>query len=296
MPKESHVSEDVLALLSGKYSDGATTETLAAEIGSHPVWTQSVCRQLLRSYTIVRYQAFTPTEASPGLWKYFYLINDEEHLRLRRERQLAFLDAVRATERAALQRKREREKARRAKAKASAKASKKAQEARAQYDAAKRKREKRAADIWRALLYYQDVGATVETLVDVTGYQRERIRDELAKLDRLAKVYTRKERRIAATGRKWLVPVYFPTKEAAANQLGEIDALAVAIKDAIRLRACHSLSEIAKDVGADRDATRAKLDELIEREVVTYQQIVVNRTADGRPIIENRYYLVKEES
>lgn len=292
MPKESHVGEDVLALLSGKYSDGATTETLAAEIGSHPVWTQTVCRQLLRSYTIVRYQAFTPTEASPGLWKYFYLINDEEHLRLRRERQLTFLDAVRATERAALQRKREREKARRAKAKASAKASKKAQEARAQYDAAKR--EKRAADIWRALLYYQDVGATVETLVDVTGYQRERIRDELAKLDRLAKVYTRKERRIAATGRKWLVPVYFPTKEAAANQLGEIDALAVAIKDAIRLRACHSLSEIAKDVGADRDATRAKLDELIEREVVTYRQLVVNRTADGRAIIENRYYLVKE--
>ena len=295
MPKESHVGEDVLALLSGKYSDGATTETLAAEIGSHPVWTQTVCRQLLRSYTIVRYQAFTPTEASPGLWKYFYLINDEEHLRLRRERQLAFLDAVRATERAALQRKREREKARRAKAKAERLSPERLAKAKA--EKAKRnkaKREKRAADIWRALLYYQDVGATVETLVDVTGYQRERIRDELAKLVRLGKVYTRKERRLAATGRKWLVPVYFPTKEAAANQLGEIDALAAAIKDAIRLGACHSLSDIAKDVGADRDATRAKLDELIDREVVTYQQIVVNRTADGRAIIENRYYLVKE--
>ena len=293
MPKESHVGEDILALLSGKYSDGATTETLAEEIGAHPVWTQTVCRQLLRSYSIVRYQAFTPTEASPGLWKYFYLINDEEHLRIRRERQLAFLDAVRATERAAAERKREREKARRAKAKRLGPD----RLAKANAEKAKRnkaEREKRASDVWNALLYYQDVGATVETLVDVTGYNRERIRDELAKLDRLSKVYTRKERRIAATGRKWLVPVYFPTKEAAANQLGEIDALAVAVKDAIRLRACHSLSEIAKDVGEDRDATRAKIDDLIEREVVTYQQIVVNRTADGRAIIENRYYLAKE--
>ena len=294
MPRESHVSEDVLALLSGKYSDGATAEDLAEEIGAHLVWTQTVCRQFLRSYSIIRYQQFTPGEEHLGRWRYYYLINDEERQRIRRERQLAFLDKVRANERAAAQRKREREKARRAKAKASAKDSKKAQEARAQYDAAKRKREKRAADIWRALLYYQDVGATVETLVDVTGYQRERIRDKLAKLVKLGKVYTRKERRLAATGRKWLVPVYFPTKEAAANQLGEIDALAVAIKDAIRLRACHSLSEIAKDVGSDRDATRAKLDDLIEREVVTYKQIVVNRTADGRAIIENRYYLVKE--
>ena len=295
MPRESHVSEDVLALLSGKYSDGATAEELAEEIGAHLVWTQTVCRQFLRSYSVIRYQQFTPGEEHLGRWRYYYLINDEERQRIRRERQLAFLDKVRANERAALQRKREREKARRAKAKAERLGPERLAKAKA--EKAKRnkaKREKRAADIWRALLYYQDVGATVETLVDVTGYQRERIRDELAKLDRLAKVYTRKERRIAATGRKWLVPVYFPTKEAAANQLGEIDALAVAIKDAIRLRSCHSLSEIAKDVGADRDATRAKIDDLIEREVVTYKQIVVNRTADGRAIIENRYYLVKE--
>lgn len=295
MPRESHVGDDILALLSGKYSDGATAETLAEEIGAHLVWTQTVCRQLLRSYSIIRYQQFTPGEEHLGRWRYYYLINDPERQRIRRERQLAFLDKVRATERAALQRKREREKARRAKAKAERLGPERLAKAKA--EKAKRnkaKREKRAADIWRALLYYQDVGATVETLVDVTGYQRERIRDELAKLDRLAKVYTRKERRIAATGRKWLVPVYFPTKEAAANQLGEIDTLAVAVKDAIRLRACHSLSEIAKDAGASRDDVRAKLDELIDREVVPFQQIVVNRTADGRAIIENRYYLVKE--
>lgn len=263
MPKESHVGEDVLALLSGKYSDGATAEELAEEIGAHLVWTQTVCRQFLRSYSVIRYQQFTPGEEHLGRWRYYYLINDEERQRIRRERQLAFLDKVRANERAAAQRKRERVK-------------------------------EESKSVWNALLYYQDVGVSVETLVDVLSSERRKIRSELAKLVKLGKVYTRKERRIAATGRKWLVPVYFPTKEAAANQLGEIDALAVAIKDAIRLRACHSLSEIAKDVGADRDATRAKLDDLIEREVVTYKQIVVNRTADGRAIIENRYYLAKE--
>ena len=278
MPRESHVSEDVLALLSGKYSDGATAEELAEEIGAHLVWTQAVCRQFLRSYSVIRYQQFTPGEEHLGRWRYYYLINDEERQRIRRERQLAFLDKVRANERAAAQRKRERVKDK-AKKKAATKA------------VAKKKESK---SVWNALLYYQDVGVSVETLVDVLSSERRKIRSELAKLVKLGKVYTRKERRIAATGRKWLVPVYFPTKEAAANQLGEIDALAVAIKDAIRLRACHSLSEIAKDAGADRDATRAKLDELIEREVVTYQQIVVNRTADGRAIIENRYYLVKE--
>lgn len=278
MPRESHVSEDVLALLSGKYSDGATAEELAEEIGAHLVWTQTVCRQFLRSYSIIRYQQFTPGEEHLGRWRYYYLINDEERQRIRRERQIAFLDKVRANERAAAQRKRERVKDK-SKKKAAAKA------------VAKKKESK---SVWNALLYYQDVGVSVETLVDVLSSERRKIRSELAKLVKLGKVYTRKERRLAATGRKWLVPVYFPTKEAAANQLGEIDALAVAIKDAIRLRACHSLSEIAKDVGADRDATRAKLDELIEREVVTYQQIVVNRTADGRAIIENRYYLVKE--
>lgn len=278
MPKESHVGEDVLALLAGKYSDGATAETLAEEIGAHLVWTQTVCRQFLRSYSVIRYQQFTPGEEHLGRWRYYYLINDEERQRIRRERQLAFLDKVRANERAAAQRKRERVKD---------KAKKKA----ATKTVAKKKESK---SVWNALLYYQDVGVSVETLVDVLSSERRKIRSELAKLVRLGKVYTRKERRLAATGRKWLVPVYFPTKEAAANQLGEIDALAAAIKDAIRLRACHSLSEIAKDVGADRDATRAKLDELIDREVVTYQQIVVNRTADGRAIIENRYYLVKE--
>ena len=278
MPRESHVSEDVLALLSGKYSDGATAEELAEEIGAHLVWTQTVCRQFLRSYSVIRYQQFTPGEEHLGRWRYYYLINDEERQRIRRERQLAFLDKVRANERAAAQRKRERVKD---------KAKKKA----ATKSVAKKKESK---SVWNALLYYQDVGVSVETLVDVLSSERRKIRSELAKLVKLGKVYTRKERRLAATGRKWLVPVYFPTKEAAANQLGEIDALAVAIKDAIRLRACHSLSEIAKDAGADRDATRAKLDELIDREVVTYQQIVVNRTADGRAIIENRYYLVKE--
>lgn len=278
MPRESHVGEDVLALLSGKYSDGATAEELAEEIGAHLVWTQTVCRQFLRSYSVIRYQQFTPGEEHLGRWRYYYLINDEERQHIRRERQLAFLDKVRANERAAAQRKRERVKD---------KAKKKA----ATKSVAKKKESK---SVWNALLYYQDVGVSVETLVDVLSSERRKIRSELAKLVKLGKVYTRKERRLAATGRKWLVPVYFPTKEAAANQLGEIDALAVAIKDAIRLRACHSLSEIAKDAGADRDATRAKLDELIDREVVTYKQIVVNRTADGRAIIENRYYLVKE--
>ena len=278
MPRESHVGEDVLALLSGKYSDGATAETLAEEIGAHLVWTQTVCRQFLRSYTIVRYQKFTPGEERLGRWRYYYLINDPERQRIRRERQLAFLDKVRANERAAAQRKRERERVK-AKKKAAAKTVVKKKESKI---------------VWDALLYYQDVGVSVETLVDVLSYARRTIRAELANLVRLGKVYTRKERRLAATGRKWLVPVYFPTKAAAANQLGEIDALAVAVKDAIRLRACHSLSEIAKDAGAARDDVRAKLDELIEREVVTYQQIVVNRTADGRAIIENRYYLVKE--
>ena len=278
MPRESHVSEDVLALLSGKYSDGATAEELAEEIGAHLVWTQSVCRQLLRSYSIVRYQKFTPGEEHLGRWRYYYLINDPERQRIRRERQLAFLDKVRANERAAAQRKRERERVK-AKKKAAAKTVVKKKESKI---------------VWDALLYYQDVGVSVEPLVDVLSYARRTIRAELANLVRLGKVYTRKERRLAATGRKWLVPVYFPTKAAAANQLGEIDALAVAVKDAIQLRACHSLSEIAKDAGAARDDVRAKLDELIEREVVTYQQIVVNRTADGRAIIENRYYLVKE--
>jgi predicted transcriptional regulator len=278
MPRESHVVEDVLALLAGKYSDGATAETLAEEIGAHLVWTQTVCRQLLRSYTIVRYQKFTPGEEHLGRWRYVYLINDPERQRIRRERQLAFLDKVRANERAAAQRKRERERVK-AKKKAATKAV---------------AQTKGTKSVWNALLYYQDVGVSVETLVDVLSYQRRTIRSELAKLVKLGKVYTRKERRLAATGRKWLVPVYFPTKAAAANQLGEIDALAVAVKDAIRLRACHSLSEIAKDASADRDAVRDKLDDLIDREVVTFQQLVVNRTADGRAIIENRYYLVKE--
>lgn len=280
MPRESHVGEDILALLAGKYSDGATAETLAEEIGAHLVWTQTVCRQFLRSYTIVRYQKFTPGEEHLGRWRYVYLINDPERQRIRRERQLAFLDKVRANERAALQRKRERERVK-AKKKAAAKTVVK---------------KKESKSVWDALLYYQDVGVSVETLVDVLSYARRTIRAELANLVRLGKVYTRKERRLAATGRKWLVPVYFPTKAAAANQLGEIDALAVAVKDAIRLRACHSLSEIAKDAGAARDDVRAKLDELIEREVVTYQQIVVNTTQDGRAIIENRYYIVREES
>ena len=278
MPRESHVSEDVLALLSGKYSDGATAEELAEEIGAHLVWTQSVCRQLLRSYSIVRYQKFTPGEEHLGRWRYIYLLNDPERQRIQRKGQLAFLDKVRANERATAQRKRERVKD---------KAKKKA----ATKTVAKKKESK---SVWNALLYYQDVGVSVETLVDVLSSERRKIRSELAKLVRLGKVYTRKERRLAATGRKWLVPVYFPTKEAAANQLGEIDALAVAVKDAIRLRACHSLSDIAKDAGASRDDVRAKLDELIDREVVTFQQIVVNRTADGRAIIENRYYIVKE--
>ena len=108
MPRESHVGEDVLALLSGKYSDGATAEELAEEIGAHLVWTQTVCRQFLRSYSVIRYQQFTPGEEHLGRWRYYYLINDPERQRIRRERQLAFLDKVRANERAAAQRKRER--------------------------------------------------------------------------------------------------------------------------------------------------------------------------------------------
>lgn len=278
MPKESHVGDDILALLAGKYSDGADAETLTNEIGACLVWTQAVCRQLLRSYSIVRYQKFTPGEEHLGRWRYVYLINDPERQRIQRKGQLAFLDKVRANERATALRRQARQKERRRK--------KSALKQSVIYMTSK--------NIWDALLYYQDVGVTVETLVDVLNLRRETIRYQLNKLIDVGKVYSRKERRLSSNGRKWLIPVYYPTKAAAADQLGEIDALALAVKDAIRHRACHSLSEIAKDAGASRDDVRAKLDELIDREVVTFQQIVVNRTADGRAIIENRYYIVKE--
>lgn len=278
MPRAEHVKDGILGLLAGKFSGGANAETLANELGVHHVWAQALLRQLLRSYSIIRYQKFTPGEEHLGRWRYIYLINDQEHQRIQRKRQLAFMDKVRENERTSAMRRHARQ---------------------------KEKRKKRTAlkqsvlyttekNIWDALLYYQDVGVTVETLVDVLNLQRSTIRYQINKLIDVGKVYSRKERRLSSNGRKWLIPVYYPTKAAAANQLGEIDALAIAVKDAIRFRACHSLSEIAKDAGASRDDVRAKLDELIDREVVTFQQIVVNRTADGRAIIENRYYLVKE--